>query len=169
MEQQRQLTAVHRALAALETSTQPAEAAKKAKADLEEQLKQLQELQKAYQDPGPIHGARIWPFGRRCGSPTTVLTPPPRWLHRPAPIADVVVYHDGEHWRAVVDTAETGDLTRAVPMADYNVERQYGYLGGSALLTYAVHIYNDGTTCSLVTTSGSHGSHVAAYAGHSAW
>ena len=57
MEQQKQLTAVHRALAALETSTQPADATKKAKADLEEQLKQLQELQKAYQDPGPIHGA----------------------------------------------------------------------------------------------------------------
>ena len=58
MEQQRQLTAVHRTLAVLDGASLSADAAKKAKADLEEQLKQLQELQKSYQDPGPIHGAR---------------------------------------------------------------------------------------------------------------
>ena len=76
----------------------------------------------------------------------------------------MVVFHDGERWRAAVDTAESGDLTAAVAMADYRVERQFGYLGGSALLSYAVNIYSDGNVCSLVTNSGSHGSHVAGYA-----
>jgi hypothetical protein len=68
VEQQRQLTVVHRALAALEAEPAgdaPDAARKRARADLEEQVKQLQELQKAYQDPGPLYGACAC---RRCRS-----------------------------------------------------------------------------------------------------
>ena len=76
----------------------------------------------------------------------------------------MVVFHDGDRWRAAVDEAETGDLTQSLAMADYHTERQYGFLGGSARLAYAVNIYSNGHVCSLVTDSGSHGTHVAGYA-----
>ena len=65
-EQQRQLANVHRALATLEGNTsQSADARRAAKEDLEEQLKQLQDLQKAYQDPGPVHGLCMLTVVRR--------------------------------------------------------------------------------------------------------
>ena len=64
VEQQRLITAVHRALAAVDsdpaTASSP-DARKRAKADLDAQLKQLEALQKGFEDPGPIHGVQGFP------------------------------------------------------------------------------------------------------------
>jgi hypothetical protein len=50
----------------------------------------------------------------------------------PGPIYDCLVFQDSKGlWRAVIDTTESGDLTRAVPMTDYKVERQWSHFGSN--------------------------------------
>ncbi|KAJ3371623.1 tripeptidyl-peptidase II Tpp2 [Kappamyces sp. JEL0680] len=77
---------------------------------------------------------------------------------------DCVVWHDGQVWRALVDTLCTGDLTQAAPMADYRLERQTGVFSLDSLLTFSVNIY-EGAVLSIVVAGGSHGNHVASIAG----
>jgi len=80
----------------------------------------------------------------------------------PGPIHDVVVFHDGSVWRAAVDVHEKGDLTEAEALTDYFLERQLGFLAKEeAMMSYAINIYENGNVCSIVTTCGSHGTHVA--------
>lgn len=102
------------------------------------------------------------------------------------PLIEAVVFHDGKHWRAVVGGAEGEpydsskgepanllaplseselDLTQNKPMTDFRVEQQWGTFGSQDLLTYSVNIVDDGNTLSLVTLSGSHGTHVAGIVG----
>ncbi|KAI8983667.1 hypothetical protein BDB01DRAFT_850343 [Pilobolus umbonatus] len=85
----------------------------------------------------------------------------------PGMILDCVVFFDGEHWRAVVDTTETGDLRGLPCLTDYRKEFKYATFGKADLLNFSVNIYNDGNLLSIVTVSGSHGTHVAGItAGH---
>ena len=80
------------------------------------------------------------------------------------PVWDVVAWQEsaGGVWRVAVDSKGDGDLTSAAGFADYRLERQWGYLGdASLLLSYAVNVYDDGDVVSIVTDSGSHGTHVA--------
>jgi subtilisin family serine protease len=101
--------------------------------DVREQLKQLRELQKGYDPPGPLY--------------------------------DCVVFHDGERWRAAVDTCQRGDLRTTTPLADYGHAGEYACFGGESALNYSVKIYNGGRLLSLVTTAGAHGTHVAGIVG----
>nr|KAJ3422634.1 tripeptidyl-peptidase II Tpp2 [Polyrhizophydium stewartii] len=80
----------------------------------------------------------------------------------PGIIADCVVFHDGNTWRAAIDFSETGDLTAATPLASYSEEHQFLRLGDDSMLNYSVNIYDDGEMLSIVTLAGSHGTHVAA-------
>lgn len=100
----------------------------------------------------------------------------------PGPVLEAVVFHDGTHWRAVVGGAE-GDVVdsakgvspshtsnvvdlRAQPrLTDYRTERQWSYFGEMDLLTYSVNIMHDGDLLSIVTLSGTHGTHVAGIIG----
>lgn len=94
------------------------------------------------------------------------------------PIIETVVFHDGTHWRAAVGGGEGEasdpalgepagvrapevDLRGAKLLTDFREEREWSYFGQMDLLTYTVNILDDGNLLSLVTLSGTHGTHVA--------
>ena len=94
------------------------------------------------------------------------------------PIVEAVVFHDGSHWRAAVGGGEGDaadptagepdavrtpelDLRGAKCLTDFRTEREWSYFGQMDLLTYTVNILDDGALLSLVTLSGTHGTHVA--------
>lgn len=100
----------------------------------------------------------------------------------PGPVLEAVVFHDGTHWRAVVGGAEgdvaeaaqgepaavratTLDLRAQPTLTDFRTERQWARFGERDLLSYTVNILNDGALLSLVTVSGTHGTHVAGIIG----
>ena len=102
---------------------------KKERDELEERIKQLEGLQRGYDDPGPIY--------------------------------DCVVFHDGEDWRAAIDTDEDGDLGDEKLLTNFRKEREYGTFSDLDLLNFAVNIYDEGDTLSIVVDCGAHGTHVA--------
>ncbi len=77
------------------------------------------------------------------------------------PVHDVVVFHDGEHWRAVVDTDEDGDLRDERAMASFRHFREWSSFGDEARLNFSVNVYREGDLLSIVTDCGAHGTHVA--------
>jgi len=83
----------------------------------------------------------------------------------PGPVYDCVVFHDGETWRAVVDTDADGDLAEEKALAAFEQEHQYGTFGDESLLNFAVNIYNEGALLSIVADTGMHGTHVAGIVG----
>jgi tripeptidyl-peptidase-2 len=82
----------------------------------------------------------------------------------PGPVYDCLVFHDGESWRGVVDTTESGDLKRCTLMKPYKESRQYSHFGPDDQFTYSINIYDEGKILSIVTNGGSHGTHVATIA-----
>ncbi|MEL6497332.1 MAG: S8 family serine peptidase [Planctomycetota bacterium] len=90
-----------------------------------------------------------------------LLADMPDMIEDAGPMYDCVVWHDGEHWRAAVDTDEDGDLAEELAMTNFRTERQFGTFGDEDLLNFAVNIYNDGDILSIFTEAGAHGTHVA--------
>jgi tripeptidyl-peptidase-2 len=83
------------------------------------------------------------------------------------PVLDCVVFHDGTHWRAVVDTDEDGELGDEAVLASYRHEREHATFGDEDLLNFSINVYEDGDLLSIVTEGGAHGTHVAGIvAGH---
>ena len=82
----------------------------------------------------------------------------------PGPIYDCVVWNDGEHWHAVVDTDEDGDLRNETPLRNFRVAQEYATFGKVDLLNFGVNIYDDGAMLSIVADCGAHGTHVAGIA-----
>ncbi|WFD26828.1 tripeptidyl-peptidase II [Malassezia nana] len=100
----------------------------------------------------------------------------------PGPVLEAVVFHDGTHWRAAVGGAEgdvvdpalgepaslradTVDLRAQPTLTDFRTERQWARFGERDLLSYTVNILHEGALLSIVTVSGTHGSHVAGIIG----
>ena len=79
----------------------------------------------------------------------------------PGPLYDCLVFHDGKHWQAAVDTDEDGDFTDEKLMTNFRTLRQYGTFAGEAQLNFATNIYQEGALLSLVVDCGAHGTHVA--------
>lgn len=79
-------------------------------------------------------------------------------------VYDCVLWHDGEHWRVIVDTARDGDLAAATILRPYGVAGEYAFFDDASHTTFAVQVYAEGDLLSIVTVSGTHGSHVAAIA-----
>lgn len=79
----------------------------------------------------------------------------------PGPLYDCIVFHDGDRYQAVIDTSETGDMSEAETMTDYDCLFQTKRLSDVDNLTYGVHIYDDGSILSIVCDAGAHASHVA--------
>lgn len=81
------------------------------------------------------------------------------------PVYDCVVFHDGEKWCAAIDSTETGDFSDKEAFTNFRVARQYGTITeDDAMLNYALNIYDEGSTLSIVTDAGAHGTHVACIA-----
>lgn len=75
------------------------------------------------------------------------------------PVFDCVVFHDGENYRAIVDTSEKGDLGCCAILEDYHIHCKYAKM--FEVVNYAVNMYNDGSILSIVVDGGAHGTHVA--------
>ncbi|PVU93366.1 hypothetical protein BB561_003300 [Smittium simulii] len=80
------------------------------------------------------------------------------------PLVDCVVFHDGANYRAIVNNSTSNNLSDLLPLADYKVERKYALLDSANMFNYSVKIYDQGKLLSIVTVSGSHGTHVAGIA-----
>lgn len=80
----------------------------------------------------------------------------------PGVMMDCIVFHDGEKWRAAIDFAGSGDLTNATLLTNYRDELQYVCMSQESMLNVSVNIYDEGEMLSIVSTAGSHGTHVAA-------
>ncbi|KCV67585.1 hypothetical protein H696_05982 [Fonticula alba] len=82
------------------------------------------------------------------------------------PVYDVVTFFDGQHWRAAVDVSEEGNLTQAEAYTNFRTERKYGrFFAEADQMSYAINIFDEGRVTNIVTTCGSHGSHVAGIIG----
>lgn len=79
----------------------------------------------------------------------------------PGPVFDCVVFHDGDDWRAVIDTDEDGDLSDEKAMTNFRKEREWSTFDDESLLNFGVNIYDDGNLLSIVADCGAHGTHVA--------
>ncbi|KAJ2723445.1 hypothetical protein GGI07_002647 [Coemansia sp. Benny D115] len=78
------------------------------------------------------------------------------------PILDCVVFHDGEQWRAAIDTSESGDLTQAKAVGSYKNTSDIFLLCRRQLVYCTLNFYDNGGVLSIVTCASHHGSHVAA-------
>ena len=82
----------------------------------------------------------------------------------PGPYYDCVVWNDGENWCVLVDTDEDGDLRDEKPLRAFHVAGEYASFPDYVAMNFGVAVYQDGNLLSIVTTSGSHGTHVASIA-----
>lgn len=79
----------------------------------------------------------------------------------PGPIYDCLVFHDGKHFRAVVDTDADGNLAEEMVMTNFRVERKFSTFADPINVNFGVNIYESGKVLSIVTDTGAHGTHVA--------
>ncbi|CAN1158776.1 Tripeptidyl-peptidase 2 [Linum perenne] len=86
------------------------------------------------------------------------------------PVIDAVVWHDGELWRAALDTQslendpDCGKLADFVPLTNYRIERKFGVFSTVDACTAVLNIYDEGNILSIVTDSSPHGTHVSGIA-----
>ena len=61
-----------------------------------------------------------------------------------------------------MDVSENGDLADLPCLTDYHKEHQFStFTSNDACLNFAVNIYDEGRTLSIVNDAGAHGTHVA--------
>ena len=85
----------------------------------------------------------------------------------PGALFDCLLWHDGTHWRVLVDTNEDGDLRNERVLRPFGVAGEFASFGDLTFANYGVQVYEGGDVLSLVTVSGDHGTHVASIAaGH---
>lgn len=84
------------------------------------------------------------------------------------PLLQCVVWHDGTHWRAALDTQDMyepdsgkGKLADFQPLTNYKTEQAYGTFSKEDGCNFVCNIYEGGDVLSIVVDSGSHGTHVA--------
>lgn len=97
------------------------------------------------------------------------------FLSDPGPIYDCVLYFDGTHYRALIDTNPdqgvndgilVSDLTAKAALTNYrDCEKigvpRYQSFGTIEMFNYSINIFDDGKVLSIVCDAGAHGSHVA--------
>ncbi|KAF3432977.1 hypothetical protein FNV43_RR24079 [Rhamnella rubrinervis] len=86
------------------------------------------------------------------------------------PIIDAVVWHDGEVWRAALDThsleddPNCGKLANFVPLTNFRTERKYGIFSKLDACSFVLNVYDEGNILSIVTDCSPHGTHVSGIA-----
>ncbi|XP_076397926.1 tripeptidyl-peptidase 2 isoform X1 [Megachile rotundata] len=80
------------------------------------------------------------------------------------PTYDCVVFHDGQVWRACIDTSEEGNLEAGVFLGEYSMTREYAPLIPEDQLNVSINVHDDGNTLEIVSLCSSHGTHVASIA-----
>ena len=80
------------------------------------------------------------------------------------PVADVVAFYDGNTWKACLDASFRGRLVKSELLGGFRETGQTAKLCEDDLLTYSVNIHGGGSLVEIVTTPGSHGTHVACMA-----
>ncbi|XP_015124939.1 tripeptidyl-peptidase 2 isoform X1 [Diachasma alloeum] len=84
--------------------------------------------------------------------------------HDAGPTYDCVVYHDGDNWRACIDTSEEGNLEAGIHLGEYYLTQNYAPLTQQDQLNISVNIHNNGNILEIVGVCASHGTHVASIA-----
>uniref|UniRef100_A0A915C9N7 Tripeptidyl-peptidase 2 n=1 Tax=Parascaris univalens TaxID=6257 RepID=A0A915C9N7_PARUN len=77
------------------------------------------------------------------------------------PIADCIVFNDGQRFRACIDTSYRGRLNLAPLLSSYRETGDHASLSDKDMLTFCVTIHDNGNLLEICVPSGSHGSHVA--------
>ena len=118
-------------------------------------------------------------FDRKCASPTTdeeklehenltacveALKSLEKGYKDEGGMCDCVVFHDGEEWKVCVDTTQEGQLDQCQLLGVFSARGEYGRISDKDMVNYSVNVYDDGNVLSIVTNSGSHGTHVACIA-----
>lgn len=80
------------------------------------------------------------------------------------PMYDVVLFHDGNVWRACIDTSEEGNLEAGVYLGEYSKTREFAPLNQEDQLNVSINVHDDGNTLEIVGLCSSHGTHVASIA-----
>ncbi len=80
------------------------------------------------------------------------------------PIYDCVLWKGPEHWNVIVDTDEDGNLEEEKTLRPFGVEGEWASFPDYVATNFAVQVFDEGKVLSIVTTSGSHGTHVASIA-----
>ncbi|XP_050220637.1 tripeptidyl-peptidase 2 isoform X2 [Mercurialis annua] len=86
------------------------------------------------------------------------------------PVIDAVVWHDGELWRAALDTQsleddpDCGKLANFIPLTNYRTERKFGVFSKLDACSFVLNVYDEGNVLSIVTDCSPHGTHVAGIA-----
>ncbi|KAG6721239.1 hypothetical protein I3842_03G102900 [Carya illinoinensis] len=86
------------------------------------------------------------------------------------PVIDAVVWHDGEAWRAALDTQsieddlDSGKLANFIPLTNFRAERKFGVFSKLDACSFVANVYDEGKILSIVTDCSPHGTHVAGIA-----
>ncbi|KAH9635138.1 hypothetical protein HF086_000859 [Spodoptera exigua] len=80
------------------------------------------------------------------------------------PTYDCVLFHDGNVWRACIDTSECGDLASGPFLGEYSVTHEHTHLTPFDEMTISINVHDEGQTLEVVGMCSTHGTHVAAIA-----
>ncbi|XP_046674553.1 tripeptidyl-peptidase 2-like [Homalodisca vitripennis] len=79
-------------------------------------------------------------------------------------VYDCIVFHDGEMWRACLDTSEKGDLASCHVLGEYSKTRDFVSLSASDQVNYSINVHDEGKLLEIVSVCSTHGTHVASIA-----
>ncbi|XP_072938553.1 tripeptidyl-peptidase 2 [Epargyreus clarus] len=80
------------------------------------------------------------------------------------PTYDCVLFHDGEVWRACIDTSANGDLESGILLGEYSITKEHAHLTPFDEMTISINVHDEGLTLEVVGMCSTHGTHVAAIA-----
>ena len=75
-------------------------------------------------------------------------------LAKDSVVSDCVVWHDGNTWRACIDTSYSGDLSNATVLTSFKENQEYGLFFDK--VSFTVKISNDGNFLSIIVCKDDH-------------